>query len=59
MLNHWHRDSEFLCRAYFPSNTQFSIRRRYVEGRQSFLHLRCRSIVVDVVSLQNVQIVGF
>ena len=56
MLNH--RDSEFLCRAYFPSNAQFSIRRRYVEGGQSVLHLCRCSIVVDVVPVQNVQIVG-
>jgi len=52
------RDCEFLCRAYFPSNTQFYIRRRHVEGGQSILHLRRCAIVVDVLPVQNVQIVG-
>ena len=54
MLNH--RDSEFLRRAKFPSKAQFSIRRRYAEGRQSVLYLRRFSVVVNVV---NVQIVGY
>ena len=54
-----HRDSEFLRRTYFPSDTQFFIRRRYVEGRQSVLHFRRCSIVVDVVPVQIVQIVGY
>ena len=56
MLNY--KDNEFLCRACFPFNTQFSIRRRYVEGGQSVLHFRCHSIIVDVVLVQNVQIIG-
>ena len=58
MLFWTHRDCEFLCRAYFPSNTQFYFRRRHVEGRQSILHLCRCAIVVDVLPVQNVQIVG-
>ena len=51
-----YRDCEFLCRAYFPSSTQFYIRWRHVEGGQSILHLRLCAIVVDVLPVQNVQI---
>jgi hypothetical protein len=51
-----HRDGKFWRRACLPSNAKFPFRWRYVEGRQSILHLRRSTIVVDVVPVQDLQI---
>ena len=51
------RDNEFRCRDYLPSNAKFPFRWRYVERRQSILHLRRYADVVDTVPIQDLQIV--